>query len=100
MIKAAFAIPGLALAAAIAWAFGKAEFWPSVALVAANPWGLVTLIDLYAGFIMTGVAIAAIERWRPWAWGMLALALVLGNVVYALWAVSRGAALLREVAGR
>jgi hypothetical protein len=100
MLKAAFAIPGLVLTAAIVWAFGNAEFWPSVALVTANPWGVVTVIDLYAGFIMTGIAVAAIERWRPRAWGMLALALVLGNVVYALWAVSRGAALLREIAAR
>jgi hypothetical protein len=58
----------------------------------------VTLVDLYAGFIITGVIIAAIERWRPWAWGMLALALVLGNVVYAVWGVIRGAQALRRLA--
>jgi cytochrome b subunit of formate dehydrogenase len=100
MLKAAFAIPGLVLAAAIVWAFGKADFWASVALITANPWGVVTLIDLYAGFIMTGVLVAAVERWRPWVWALMAVSFVLGNVVYALWAVVRGAALLREVAGR
>jgi hypothetical protein len=100
MLKAAFAIPGLALAATIVWAFGRADFWASGAAILANPWGVVTLIDLYAGFVFTGVAVAAVERWRPWAWGMLAASLVLGNVVYALWAVLRGAALLREVASR
>jgi hypothetical protein len=98
MLKLAFAIPGAALAAAIVWAFGKADFWASVAQVTANPWGMVTLVDLYAGFIITGVIIAAIERWRPWAWGMLALALVLGNVVYAVWGVIRGAQALRRLA--
>lgn len=100
MLKAAFAVPGLILAAAIVWAFGKADFWASGAEIVANPWGVVTLIDLYAGFIMTGVAVAAVERWRPWAFGLMAVSFVLGNVVYALWAVSRGASLLREVAGR
>jgi cytochrome b subunit of formate dehydrogenase len=100
MLKAAFAIPGLALAAAIAWAFGQADFWASGRAILANPWGLVTLIDLYAGFVATGVIVAAIERWRPWAWALMAAAFVLGNVVYALWAVSRGAALLREIAAR
>jgi hypothetical protein len=100
MLKAAFAIPGLALAAAIAWAFGVADFWASVRQITANPWGLVTLIDLYAGFIFLGVAVAAIERWRTWAWGLLPISFVLGNVVYALWAVLRGAALLREIAAR
>jgi hypothetical protein len=100
MLKAAFAIPGLILAAAIVWAFGKADFWASGAQIIANPWGVVTLIDLYAGFIMTGICVAAVERWRPWTWVLLAVSLVLGNVVYALWAVLRGASLLREVAGR
>lgn len=98
MFKLAFAIPGIALSAAIVWAFGKADFWASVVQVTANPWGVVTLVDLYAGFIITGVIIAAIERWRPWAWGMLALALVFGNVVYALWGVVRGAKILRSLA--
>jgi cytochrome b subunit of formate dehydrogenase len=100
MLKAALAIPGLVLAVAIVWAFGKADFWASVTAITANPWGVVTLIDLYAGFIITGIIVAAIERWKPWAWGMLAVSLVLGNVVYALWAFVRGAALLRELAGR
>lgn len=100
MLKTIFALPGLVLAAAIVWAFGSAEFWPSVRLITGNPWGVVTLIDLYAGFIFLGVAVAALERWRAWAWALLPLALVLGNVVYALWAVSRGASLLREVAAR
>jgi hypothetical protein len=61
---------------------------------------VVTLIDLYAGFIMTGVLVAAVERWKPWTWALLVVSLVLGNVVYALWAVVRGASLLREVAAR
>jgi hypothetical protein len=100
MLKAAFAIPGLILAAAIVWAFGRADFWASGRAIIANPWGVVTLIDLYAGFIMTGVCVAAVERWKSWTWALLAVSLVLGNVVYALWAVLRGASLLREVAGR
>jgi hypothetical protein len=100
MLKLAFAIPGLALTAAIIWAFGRADFWTSGAQILANPWGVVTLIDLYAGFIFTGVIIAAIERWKPWAWAMLALSLVLGNVVYAAWGVVRGAQALRGLAAR
>ncbi len=100
MLKLAFAIPGIALTAAIIWAFGKADFWASVVQVTANPWGVVTLVDLYAGFIITGVIVAAIERWRPWAWGMLVLSLALGNVVFAAWGVVRGAQALRGLAGR
>jgi hypothetical protein len=100
MLKLAFALPGLILTAAIVWAFGKADFWASGAQIVANPWGVVTLIDLYAGFIITGIIVAAIERWRPWAWGMLALSLVLGNVVFAAWGALRGVQLLRGLALR
>ncbi|MCA3563226.1 MAG: hypothetical protein IOC90_00505 [Methylocystis sp.] len=100
MLKLAFAIPGLVLAAAIVWAFASADFWPSVAYVMSNPWGVVTLVDLYAGFIITGVMVAAIERWRPWAWGLLVLSFALGNVVFAAWGVLRGGKLLRELAFR
>ena len=100
MLKLAFALPGLGLAAAIVGAFGAGDFWSSVALVVANPWGVVTLIDLYSGFIITGVIVAAIERWRPWAWGLLAASFVLGNVVFAAWGVVRGAQLLRQFALR
>jgi ABC-type Fe3+ transport system permease subunit len=100
MLQLAFAIPGIVLAAAIFWAFGKADFWASGAAIIANPWGLVTLIDLYAGFIITGLIIAAIERWRPWAFGMLVVSLVLGNVVFAAWGAVRGAKLLNGLANR
>ncbi len=100
MLKLAFAIPGIALTAAIIWAFGRADFWASSAQIVANPWGVVTLIDLYAGFVFTGIIIAAIERWKPWVWGLLALSLVLGNVVYAIWGVMRGVQALRSLAVR
>ena len=98
MLRLVFAIPGLVLTAAIIWALGKADFFASGAAIIANPWGLVTLIDLYAGFIFTGVIIAAIERWKPWAFALLVSSLVLGNVVYAAWAVWRGASELQRLA--
>jgi hypothetical protein len=99
-LRLTFAIPGLLLTAAIIWAFGRADFWASGAAILANPWGLVTLVDLYTGFIFTGVIIAAIERWKPWAFGMLLFSLVLGNVVYAAWGVWRGVEALNRLASR
>ncbi len=99
-LRLTFAIPGLLLTAAIIWAYSQADFWASSAAILANPWGLVTLVDLYAGFIITGVIIAAIERWKPWAFGMLLVSLVLGNIVFAAWGVVRGAEALRRLAIR
>jgi hypothetical protein len=98
MLRVGFALPGIILTGAIFWAFGKADFWTSGAAIIANPWGLVTLIDLYAGFIITGLIIAALERWKLWAFGLLALSLFLGNVVYAVWGVWRGARMLESKA--
>jgi hypothetical protein len=94
MLRLAFILPGLILTAAIFWAFGRADFWASGAAIVANPWGLVTLIDLYSGFIITGLIIAGLERWRPWAFALLFSSLVLGNVVYAAWGFWRGARML------
>ena len=95
-LRLSFALPGFILAAAIIWAFGRADFWASGAAIIANPWGLVTLIDLYAGFVITGLIIAGLERWKPWAFALLLLSFVLGNVVYAAWGVSRGVRLLES----
>jgi hypothetical protein len=100
MFKLAFAIPGLALTAAIFWAMGRADLWTSTMAVIADPWGVVMLIDLYAGFIITGLIIAAIERWKPWAFAMVIVSFALGNVVFAVWAVLRGASELRRLAVR
>ncbi|MGL4636500.1 MAG: hypothetical protein ACRCWF_11005 [Beijerinckiaceae bacterium] len=99
-LRLIFAVPGLLLTAAIIWAFGKANLWTSGAAMLADPWGLVALVDLYAGFIFTGVIIAAIERWKPWSIGMIVLSMGLGNVVFAVWGAVRGAEMLRSLASR
>jgi hypothetical protein len=81
------AAAGLVLLAAILWAFGAAPFWPSVAHVVANPWGVVTLVDLYAGFVLFGLLIAAIERRVLIPLALTLLAFGLGNLVFAAWLV-------------
>lgn len=100
MMRLAFAVPGLILTLAIGWAFATADFFASLATVVANPWGVVTLVDLYVGFVFTGLIIAAIERWKPWAWALLPLSFVLGNVVFAAWGIMRGGAELLRLARR
>ncbi len=100
MLKLAFFIPGAVLTASIIWAMGRADLWASTMAVIADPWGAVMLIDLYIGFLFTGLIIAAIERWKPWAFGLLVVSMVLGNIVFAGWAVVRGASELRRLAAR
>jgi cytochrome b subunit of formate dehydrogenase len=100
LLRLVFAIPGLILTAAIAWAWNKADLWEAILQVGQNPWGVVTFIDLYAGFLFTGVIISAIERWKPWTFVLMASSLGLGNIVYAGWAVWRGASELQRIANR
>ena len=75
----------LVLTAAIALAVGTGDFGAAGAWLVRDPWGRVTLLDLYAGFALSAVVIAAFERkfWSSLFW--IAPILVLGNVWTAIW---------------
>ena len=75
----------VALTGAIVWAFTAADFWVSFNQILADPWGVVTLVDLYTGFALMSVIIVLVERARPLAFVLVLLTLVLGNVVTAVW---------------
>ena len=86
------------LAGAIAWAAMTASFGASFALITANPWGVVTLIDLYAAFLVAAVVIWRFEPPRPLAAVLILLTLVLGSLVPLLWLAFRaGPALVGRV---
>ncbi len=80
-----FLLLSLVLTAAIALAVGTGDFSAAGAWLVRDPWGRVTLIDLYAGFFLSAVVIAAYERkfWVSLFW--IAPILVLGNVWTAIW---------------
>jgi hypothetical protein len=90
------ALAGLLLAA-IAWAAYSANFFESFGRIIADPWGIVTLIDLYLGFILISVVVHAVERGRLIAWLVIAPTFFLGNVVTALWLVWRAPRILAMV---
>jgi hypothetical protein len=86
MLRPLLLAASLALTALIVWAFGQAPFFASFGRIAAEPWGLVSLADLYLGFLCAAVVIALAERARPvvaaaWIVGVF----FLGNVVTAIW---------------
>jgi len=79
---------GLVLLASIIWAMTVSNFGAAFGMIIAEPWGVVTLIDLYTGFVFASVLIAFIERdWRAGLW--IAPIYFLGNIVTALWLVLR-----------
>ncbi len=87
------------LAGVILWAFGQAPFWESAAAIARNPWGVVTLVDLYLGFFIFAIVIARFEPSRPLAVGLIAAMPILGNVVPLAWLAWRGLDLIRPARG-
>lgn len=95
MLRIACLLGFATLTGAILWAFTAAPFWPSVAEITRNPWGIVTLVDLYLGFFIFAIVIARYEPNRPVAVGLIAAMPFLGNVVPLAWLAWRGLDLLR-----
>jgi hypothetical protein len=98
MPRILFVVLPLALAAAltgaILWAFTAADFWESFGRIVADPWGVVSLVDLYVGFVLFAMVIYAVERGRPIAFAFILPTFLLGNVVPAVWLAYRAGRLL------
>lgn len=89
-------IGGAAFAAMIVWASFSADFWASFDAITADPWGLVTLADLYLGFVLIAIVIAGFERgWTALVW--IVPLPFLGNVWAVIWFVVRLPALWRRL---
>jgi hypothetical protein len=94
-LRFVFLAAAFVLAAAIVWAMATASFSASFAKIANDPWGVVTLIDLYAAFLVSGFLIWRFEPSRPLALGLMVLTLGLGSLVPLFWLAFRaGPALL------
>ena len=94
MTRAAIGICGLALLGLIFWAALTQRdlhggFMEQFSVVATLPWGVVSLVDLYVGFVLFAALVFLTER----SWLVAALwaapVFVLGNVWSALWFVIR-----------
>ena len=86
---------GIVLAVAIVWAMGQKPIGESFSEMIRDPWGIVTLIDLYSGFVAFALVVALFEK--PWVAALLFIALcVLGNVISTFWLVWRGFHLIRQ----
>ena len=83
------------LAIAIIWAMGQKPIGESFAAMIRDPWGVVTLIDLYAGFVAFALVIWLFEK--PWVAALLFVLLcVLGNIVSLGWLIVRGFKLIES----
>ncbi len=94
-----FVILTLALTGMIVWASLEKSVIEIFKVMWAERWGIVTLVDLYTGFIVTGTWICLLERrpLRSAAW-LIAL-FFLGNLATAVFILyrARRATSLREI---
>jgi hypothetical protein len=90
-------LAALVFLALVVWAAFNASIIDSFAMVAADPWGLVALVDLYAGFAVTSFVVASFERSRPVGVIVILGIFLLGNVVSLLWLAARLPDLMRRL---
>lgn len=93
LLRILLALGGLALLVSIIWASQAASIGASFTAIAADPWGIVALIDLYLGFVFLGIIIWMFERNKLIALIFILPLPFLGNVWAAVWIVWRLAAL-------
>lgn len=92
-MKTAKGLAALGMAAmtiVLVYGFTVGDFSKDGALILANPWGIVSLVDLYTGFILFSIWIAyrekSVARALPWIIGMMVLGFFTGSV-YMLYAL-------------
>jgi hypothetical protein len=65
----------------------RGDFGPETGLIAALPWGQMTLVDLYSGFIIFGLFVIWQEEHLYFAALWIALILLLGNIVSIIYLI-------------
>jgi len=85
------------LLSACFWAGTRSNFPAALAAIASQPWGLVTLLDLYVGLAVVAVVIYSAEDSKPVALVWIVLLVALGNVATLAWMIRR--ALLSSARG-
>lgn len=99
-LRLLFLAAALTLGAAIIWAMATASFSASFAKIGNDPWGVVTLIDLYSAFLVSGLVIWRFEPSRALALVLIVLTLGLGSLVPLLWLAFRAGPALVTVRTR
>ena len=82
---------GIAMAAALVYGFGFGGGWTEVGYLMDYPWFVVSLVDVYVGFILFAIWIASREKPIVSVVWILLL-MTMGNLVaciYAIYAISK-----------
>lgn len=96
MLRLLLAGLGLLVAGTIVWAMAIGDFSAAGTWLTTDPWGIVTLADLYFGFVLSALVIAGFERRWPAVFWILPIPF-LGNVWTVIWFVVRLPELMRRL---
>lgn len=99
-VRLAGAAAGAGLLAAIVWASFSGAIFEEGGAILDLPWGIVTFLDLYAGFAFAALVMAVCEPRRPLGAALAVSVFFLGNVVTLLWLALRAPLLLRRLSGK
>lgn len=89
LIRILMAAGGMTLAVLIVWAISAGDFSAAGSWLISDPWGIVTLTDLYLGFFMLTVLIWMLEPSKLIALGFIMPMPFLGNVWAVIWLIWR-----------
>lgn len=91
LVRILSALGGLALLVLIVWAMLTAgqSLSEAIAWLVSEPWGVVSLFDLYLGFFLIAVLIWVLEPNKAIALAFILPLPVLGNVWAAVWVAWR-----------
>ena len=74
----------IAMVSTIFWAQNQVSLFDST--IPSLPWGIVSLVDLYAGFILIGIWISYKEKWlSALIWNFFLM--ILGNLTTAIYVI-------------
>ncbi|MGE3248884.1 MAG: hypothetical protein AB7J28_12075 [Hyphomonadaceae bacterium] len=102
-LRAVIGMAGIALLGLIVWAMFAytdlhGDLIQQFGVIASLPWGVVSLVDLYVGFLLFAALVFIVERswWAAILWALPVF--VLGNIWAALWFVLRLPLLIEKLA--
>jgi len=98
LVRILSALGGLALLALIVWAMATAgqSLTEAIAWLVSEPWGVVSLFELYLGFFLIAVLIWVLEPNKAIALAFILPLPLLGNVWAAVWVAWRLAGVVRK----
>ncbi len=99
IVQVGLVVLALGFVGLVVWASLATPIGASFSAIIADPWGVVTIVDLYLGFILASIVIWIVERAPLKALLWIVPLYGLGNAWLAVWLVVRLARIRSAMAG-